>query len=128
MEDAENVGERSVMLFRPMQSQLVGFDASPSDPKRVTPESCIAPYYLETVDVNVVQLLGALPRQDALLPSKPTGTSLKQDSTEFFELHSHYKLQKKFAGGSFGEIWRAVLRKESIKICKAVTCGCDVCR
>lgn len=82
----------------------------------VSSEMCPSQYVVETSALGLVQALGSLP----LIPVTNEGASGHDNSDwiangqgkheEVLEQYAHYRLQGKFAAGSFGEVWRAIPR------------------
>lgn len=101
---------QSLMLFVPADDRGQGLE------DRVVQgqdsfESCIAPYRLDSVNEKLLNILGTLPFHEGGGGRTETRRlQSESEAPEFVESFTEYQLGDQFAGGGFGDIWRAQKR------------------
>lgn len=108
---------QSLMLFVPAEDRgqaQEGTVVQGQDPL----ESCIAPYRLDSVNEKLLHILGTLPFHEGGGRTETRRLQSEDEASEFAESVAEYQLGHQFAGGGFGDIWRAQKRTSSVLFCK----------
>lgn len=82
-------------------------------------ESCIAPYRLDSVNEKLLNILGRLPFHEGGGRTETRRLQSEDEAPEFVESFTEYQLGHQFAGGGFGDIWRAQKRTSTLRFDKS---------